>query len=133
MPAAPACPRITSLQDYLHGQLAPPEADDYRRHLSECPYCQAAAGFASSPSLETFVLPEEATQVAVAVADATVAQTPAAPADDRTEVATVRTRSIADDEWEDLPAPAGDDSGEWPALPATPESSAATEQMEAGD
>src|SRR4051812_39331248 len=132
MPAAPACPRITSLQDYLHGQLPQHEADDYRRHLSECPYCQAAASFASSPSLETFVLPEDATHVAVAAAtDTTVAQTPAAPADDRTEVATVRTKSIADDEWEELAVPAADDSGEWPALPATPESSEPTEQMEA--
>src|SRR5438309_2125752 len=98
MPAAPACPRTASLEDYLHGQLPPHEAEDYRRHLSECPYCQAAASFASAPSLETFILPEDATRVVIG-ADATVAQTPAAPPDDRTEVATVRTRSIADDEW----------------------------------
>src|SRR5256885_2291611 len=63
--------------------------------------------------------------------DPTLAQAPAGPADGRTEVAAVRTKSIADDEWEELVVPGADDSGEWPALPATPESSAATEQMEA--
>src|SRR5437763_6457070 len=95
MPAAPACPSITHLQNYLRGQLASPDAEAYRRHLSECPYCQAAASFASSPSLETFALPDDATHVVDD--DATVTQTPAAPPNDRPEPATARTKSIAAD------------------------------------